>query len=100
MSQLSKTNLFKPIKVGAIELKNRIAMAPMTRFRADPTNFTANDTIKKHFADRAKNNGGLIISDAISVSWPGIGYPVGIMIQSKEQAEALKPTVDALVVNV
>ncbi|GME97985.1 unnamed protein product [Ambrosiozyma monospora] len=93
---LSKTNLFKPIKVGSIELQNRIAMAPMTRLRGNPDDFTANDTIKKHFSDRAKNNGGLIISDAISVSWPGIGYPVGIMIQTKEQAQKLKPTVDAV----
>ncbi|GMG39378.1 unnamed protein product [Ambrosiozyma monospora] len=96
MSQLSKTNLFKPIKVGLIELKNRVALAPMTRFRADSVNFTANDTMKKHFGDRAKNNGGLLISDAISVSWSGIGYPNGIMVQTKEQAEALKPTVDAV----
>ena len=27
--------LFKPVKLGNVELTNRLAMAPLTRFRAD-----------------------------------------------------------------
>jgi NADPH2 dehydrogenase len=29
---MSESNLFKPLKVGSIELKNRVAMAPLTRY--------------------------------------------------------------------
>jgi hypothetical protein len=29
------SNLFKPLKLGNVQLQNRIVMAPLTRFRAD-----------------------------------------------------------------
>ncbi|GME75042.1 unnamed protein product [Ambrosiozyma monospora] len=96
MTELSKTNLFKPIKVGTIELKHRIALAPMTRLRGDPKDFTGTDLMKTHYEDRAKNNGGLLIADGACVSWAGSGHPNGIMYRSKEQAEKFKPIVTAV----
>jgi N-ethylmaleimide reductase len=47
------TNIFSTIKIGALELKNRIAMAPMTRARSQ------NDGIPKqwnadYYAQRGK----------------------------------------------
>jgi 2,4-dienoyl-CoA reductase-like NADH-dependent reductase (Old Yellow Enzyme family) len=29
------SNLFKPLKLGNVQLQNRIVMAPLTRYRAD-----------------------------------------------------------------
>jgi NADPH2 dehydrogenase len=29
------SNLFKPLKLGNVQLQNRVVMAPLTRFRAD-----------------------------------------------------------------
>jgi hypothetical protein len=29
------SNLFKPLKLGNLQLQNRVVMAPLTRFRAD-----------------------------------------------------------------
>ncbi len=36
-------HLLKPLKLGDIQLKNRIIMGPMTRCRADPTTGIPND---------------------------------------------------------
>jgi NADPH2 dehydrogenase/N-ethylmaleimide reductase len=44
--------LFSPVRIGAIELKNRIVMAPMTRNRADADG-TPNELMVEHYAARA-----------------------------------------------
>ena len=54
-------DLFTPIKVGPLQLKNRIVMAPMTRNRASTGNVpTAMNAL--YYAQRA--TAGLIISEA------------------------------------
>ncbi|KAH9121074.1 hypothetical protein LEN26_009761 [Aphanomyces euteiches] len=45
-------NLFSPILVGSIFLKNRIVMAPLTRCRAGPSHLP-NDLMKEHYTQRA-----------------------------------------------
>lgn len=36
-------NLFDPLRVGALELPNRVVMAPLTRLRAGPTRIVLED---------------------------------------------------------
>ena len=43
MTSRKITHLLKPLKLGDIELKNRIIMAPLTRCRADPATGVPND---------------------------------------------------------
>jgi len=43
--------LFTPVKVGSIELKNRIVMSPMTRCRAIGN--VPNDLIAEYYGQRA-----------------------------------------------
>ena len=57
-------------KVGAIELKNRIVMAPMTRCRAIGN--TPNDAMAMYYQQRA--TAGLIITEGTSPSANGLGY--------------------------
>ncbi|MBP2296271.1 alkene reductase [Azospirillum rugosum] len=65
-------SLFDPVRIGALELPNRIIMAPLTRMRA--FNERSPGAIHaKHYAQRA--SAGLIISEATSVSPQGVGYP-------------------------
>jgi len=64
------TTLFTPIKLGTIELKNRLVMAPMTRCRADGN--VPNALVQKYYTDRA--SAGLIITEGISPSANGLGY--------------------------
>ena len=69
-------NLFEPAKVGLLELKNRIAMAPMTRARnADGI---ANDHNAIYYAQRS--GAGLIITEgtAISDTAKGVLYIPGL----------------------
>ncbi|KAJ3097938.1 hypothetical protein HK100_005219 [Physocladia obscura] len=59
--------LFEPILLGDIQLKNRIVLAPMTRFRADEEGSIANDLLATYYSQRA-SDGGLLISEATSIS--------------------------------
>ena len=58
---------FTPFKLGAIEVANRFAMAPMTRARAPSR--VPNDIMRQYYAQRA--GAGLIISEATQVSVQG-----------------------------
>src|SRR5271155_3944619 len=69
---MSKDVFFTPLRLGAIELPNRIVMAPLTRMRAGagnvPTGLNA-----EYYAQRA--SAGLIISEGTAISPQAQGYP-------------------------
>jgi len=79
--------LFDPLKVGAITLKNRIIMAPLTRQRAGGER-VPNALMAQYYADRA--SAGLIISEATSVTPQGVGYADTPGIWSDEQVQGWK----------
>jgi len=56
--------LFEPIKVGSLELKNKLAMAPMNMAFAYPNGY-ANDQQLAWYVSRAKGGVGLIITEAL-----------------------------------
>jgi N-ethylmaleimide reductase len=62
--------LFTPAKVGSIELKNHMVMAPMTRCRAIGN--IPNELMAKYYEQRA--SAGLIITEGTSPSPNGLGY--------------------------
>ena len=66
---MSYGSLFQPIKIGSVEIKNRIGMAPMN------LNFTREGYISEqhmaYFAARAKGGTGLIMTEAIRTSEEG-----------------------------
>lgn len=76
------TTLFDPITIGALELPNRIIMAPLTRCRADAGR-VPNALMAEYYVQRA--SAGLIISEATSVSPMGVGYPDTPGIWSADQ---------------
>ena len=53
--------LFDPLKLGALELPNRILMAPLTRSRATPEGRVPTPLQRDYYVQRA--SAGLIISD-------------------------------------
>jgi len=81
MKLLEKTTL------GTQILKNRMAMAPMTRSRAD-LNGVVNDLTVLYYTQRA--SAGLIISEGINISEQALGSPFTPGIYSQEQIEAWK----------
>ena len=57
----SMSDVFTPLQLGAIELPNRILMAPLTRCRAEPGHVPG-PLMAQHYAQRA--SAGLIIAEA------------------------------------
>lgn len=82
---MSNSPLLTPVKLGAVELKNRIVMAPLTRNRAGEGN-VPQDLNVEYYKQRA--TAGLIITEASQVSPEGVGYPATPGIHSSEQIEA------------
>jgi N-ethylmaleimide reductase len=64
--------LFDPLKLGSIELPNRILMAPLTRARAGREG-VPNELMAAYYAQRA--GAGLIVSEATGISREGLGWP-------------------------
>lgn len=76
------TTLFDPIRIGDLELPNRIVMAPLTRCRASAGR-VPNALMAEYYVQRA--SAGLILSEATSVTPMGVGYPNTPGIWSDEQ---------------
>lgn len=87
------SDLFDPIRLGAIEAPNRVLMAPLTRGRAGrdgvPTAIMA-----EYYAQRA--SAGLIISEATGISRQGLGWPFAPGLWTQAQAEGWKPVTEAV----
>jgi len=64
--------LFQAFTSPALQLKNRVVMAPLTRSRAVEKN-TPNELMAEYYAQRA--GAGLIITEGTSPSPSGLGYP-------------------------
>jgi 2,4-dienoyl-CoA reductase-like NADH-dependent reductase (Old Yellow Enzyme family) len=78
-------NLFDPLKLGALDLPNRIVMAPLTRSRATPGGRVPTRLQADYYRQRA--SAGLIISEATSITPMGVGYAATPGIWSDEQTE-------------
>lgn len=87
------TSLYQPVKIGALELKNRIVMAPLTRMRAVEARIP-NEIMLKHYVQRA--SAGLIVTEATSISPQGVGYPSTPGIWSEEQVVGWRKITDAV----
>ncbi len=87
-------NLFDPIRVGDLDLPNRIFMAPLTRLRGTTDNVHRPELAAEYYAQRA--TAGLIITEGTPVDPKGVGYPQVPGIWSAEQVDAWKPIVEAV----
>ena len=79
--------LYRKGWLGALELNNRVVMAPMTRSRAALGN-VPNAMNAMYYSQRCC--AGLIISEPTQVSAQGIGYPGTPGITTREQIEGWK----------
>ena len=79
--------LFDPLRLGAIDLPNRIVMAPLTRARAGLCAIP-NELMATYYAQRA--SAGLIISEATGISREGLGWPDAPGLWNGEQVEGWK----------
>ncbi|MBT5900976.1 MAG: alkene reductase [Opitutaceae bacterium] len=93
MSVVNVPSLATPLRIGDLDLPNRIIMAPLTRCRAGagrvPTALMA-----EYYRQRA--SAGLILTEATSVDPMGVGYPDTPGIWSEAQVEGWKQVTAAV----
>lgn len=80
--------LFSTLKLGGLNLPNRIAVAPMTRARTTQPGDIPNEMMAAYYAQRA--SAGLIVTEATQISVQGKGYSFTPGIFTKDQIEGWK----------
>ena len=87
------SDLFSPLKLGAVDIENRVLMAPLTRCRADE-NHVPTDLMAEHYAQRA--SGGLLIAEATMAMAGNSAFWREPGIYSEAQVEGWKKVTDAV----
>ncbi|KAL4252355.1 Aldolase-type TIM barrel [Abortiporus biennis] len=92
---MSTPKLFQPLKVGDIELKHRIVLAPLTRFRAD-SKHVPSDLMVEYYAQRASTPGTLLITEATFITERAGGYAHVPALETEDQVACWRKVVDAV----
>ena len=85
--------LFQSLQVGALQLPNRILMAPLTRVRAD-ADHVPTDIMMEHYAQRASS--GLLIAEATMAMEGRSAFGTEPGIYSEAQVAGWKKVTDAV----
>ena len=85
--------LFNPLQLGALELPNRILMAPLTRARAGREG-VPNELMARYYAQRA--GAGLIVSEATGISREGLGWPNAPGLWNEDQVDGWTMVTEAV----
>lgn len=91
-STTTKT-LFSTLKLGELNLKNRVVLAPLTRARSGPER-VPNQRMATYYQQRA--SAGLLITEATSISPQGLGWVETPGIYNAEQVEGWRGVVNAV----
>lgn len=87
------SKLLSPVRIGALDLKNRVFMAPLTRARADAGHL-AGELNRIHYSQRA--SAGLIFTEATMTAADGCAFIAETGIYSQAHADAYAKVVDAV----
>lgn len=85
--------LFSPYRLGALTLKNRMVMAPMTRSRAVEGN-VASPLAPTYYVQRS--GAGLIVTEGTQISPEGVGYVRTPGMHTPEQVAGWRKVTDAV----
>ena len=85
--------LFAPLQVGALDIPNRVVMAPLTRCRANAGRVPSAEAVEYY---RQRAGAGFILAEATSVMPMGVGYPDTPGIWSSEQIEGWRKVTEAV----
>jgi N-ethylmaleimide reductase len=95
MTATMERKLFTPIQIGAVTLKHRVVMAPLTRSRAERPGDIPGDLMAEYYSQRA-SDGGLIIAEATAISITSRGWLGAPGLYSDEQVDGWKKVVGAV----
>jgi N-ethylmaleimide reductase len=87
--------LFTPVRLGAIELKHRVVMPPMSRLRAHWPSGVPSDLMLEYYSQRA-SDGGLVLTEATAIAPSARGYKGAPGIYNDEQVAGWKRVTDAV----
>jgi N-ethylmaleimide reductase len=87
------TDLFQPVRLGALELPNRIVMAPLTRSRAGSAGIPGAMNAA-YYAQRA--TAGLIIAEATQISQQAQGYAFTPGVANEAQVAGWRQVTEAV----
>ncbi len=87
--------LFQPIQIGSMELKNRMAMAPMATHFADE-NGAVTTQLKNYYAERARGGVGLILMESGYIHLSARGGPRRLGLHQDSLIPGLKELVDVI----
>jgi 2,4-dienoyl-CoA reductase-like NADH-dependent reductase (Old Yellow Enzyme family) len=88
------SKLFTPIKVGSVEFRNRVWIAPMCMYSCDDQDGLVNDFHVAHHTKLALGGAGLIIAEATGVTPEGRITPWCAGLWNDDQTAAWKRVVD------
>ena len=91
---MTDISLFSPLRAGAIQMANRVVMAPLTRNRARPEDDSPHGLHVVYYRQRA--TAGLIITEATQISPEGKGYAWTPGIYSAAQVTGWRAVTDAV----
>jgi N-ethylmaleimide reductase len=91
---MSVQPLFTPVRMGDLDLPNRIVMAPLTRMRAGPIDHVPTALQAEYYAQRA--SAGLIVAEATAISPDGFGYADTPGLWSAEQVRGWRRVTNAV----
>lgn len=90
------SKVFEPFSIGHVKPQHRIAMAPLTRFRADADNVQLPMAVE-YYSQRAAYPGTLIISEATTISArTAAGFPHAPGMFNEVQIQRWKEITDAV----
>ncbi len=87
-------NLLSPIKIGSVEIKNRIAVAPMQEYMSGYNGEVTEQTLT-YIGARAKGGAGLVISGVFLATRLAARYPLGRSMVLYDPAHQIGPTLYA-----
>lgn len=90
-----KLSLFDNYTMGTDKLSSRIAMAALTRMRANPKTGVPNDLHVKYYSERAED-AAFVLTECTAISKNGLAFPGACGIYSKEQIEGWKKVTNAV----
>ena len=89
------SRLFQPLKIGNVELSNRIVLAPLTRFRADDDHVPL-PFVPEYYAQRGSYPGTLLVTEATFIAPQAGGFSNAPGIWSPAQIASWKNVTDAV----
>ncbi len=91
----NSNGLFSPFRVSEMDLQHRVVMAPLTRMRANQDTDVPTDLMLRYYTQRA-TPGGLIISEATTITPDNKGYLGAPGIYNEAQVAAWSKITDAV----